>query len=151
MPRMLRCVESGNIAGRIPASPAPTMPSSALKTSEHRREKRHPFHWSVAIVFDSTEERSTFHGITLDLSLIGCSILTDHNIFSPHPVSILLAIPIEHPGGKNKIVEIKARMVYTVLSAGHRQFRCGIHFLEFKTNGRAVLKSAIERRAMTLA
>ena len=120
-----------------------------MTSSEHRQEKRHPFHWPVAIVFDGTEDQDTYHGVTHDLSMIGCSILTEHNVFSEQPVSILLAIPIEQPGGRKRIVEIKARMVYTVLSAGHRKFRCGIHFLSFKAKGRAMLKRAIEMRAIS--
>jgi c-di-GMP-binding flagellar brake protein YcgR len=120
-----------------------------MKTAEHRQETRHPFHWPVAIVFDSTEDQETYHGVTKDLSLIGCSILTEHNVFSEHPVSILLSLPTEHPGGRRRIVEAKAQMVYTVLSAGHRKFRCGIHFLNFKGKGRATLKRAIEIRALS--
>ena len=120
-----------------------------MKTSEQRQEKRHPFHWPVAIVFDSTEDQDTYHGVTHDLSLIGCALLTEHNVFSERPVSILLAIPAEIPGGRRRVVEIKARMVYTVLSAGHRQFRCGVHFLNFKGKGRATLKRALETRAIS--
>lgn len=121
-----------------------------MTSAEHRQEKRHYFHWPVAIVFDSTENQDTYHGMTHDLSLHGCSILTEHNVFSEHPVSILLAIPLDHPGGRRRVVEAKASMVYTVLSSGHRQFRCGIHFLGYKGNGRTTLRQAIEMRAITL-
>lgn len=118
------------------------------KTPEHRKEKRHPFHWPVAIVFDSTEDQDIYHGVTHDLSLVGCAILTEHNVFSDQPVSILLSPPNEHAGGRRTIIEIKARMVYTVLSSGHRKFRCGIQFLSFKGKGRATLTQKIAGRAI---
>lgn len=122
---------------------------SQKKTAEHRQEKRYPFRWPVAVVFDSHEDRKTFHGTTHELSLSGCSLLTEHNIFSENAVSILLSAPAEHPGGSRRVVEVKARMVYTVLSSGHRKFRCGIHFVSFKQkDGRSILKRVIENRAM---
>ena len=120
-----------------------------MTTVEHRQDKRYPFHWSVAIVFDGTEDRDTYHGVTHDLSSRGCSILMEHNVFSEHPVSVLLAIPIEQPGGRRRIVEVKAHMVYTVLSSGHQKFRCGIHFLNFKGKSKAVLKRALDMRAIS--
>lgn len=124
------------------------MQNLVKKTAEHRQEKRHPFHWPVAIVFDSTEGKSTYHGTTHELSLIGCSIFTEHNIFTEHPVSILLSMPTDYPGGSRRVIEVKARMVYTVLASGVQKFRCGIHFLNFKGNGRVLLKNSIEKRAL---
>ena len=116
--------------------------------SDDRRETRYPFHWTVAIVFDSTASQDTYHGVTYELSLSGCSILMDDNVFSDQPVSILLAMPLDHPGQKKRVVEVKGRMVYTVLSAGHQQFRCGITFIKFKGNGRAALERAIKHRVI---
>lgn len=127
------------------------MPIKLKSSAEHRQARRYPFQWPVAIVFDSTEGQDIYHGTTHELSLGGCSILTEHNVFSDHTVSILLSIPTEHPGGRRRIIEVKARMVYTVLSSGHQRFRCGIQFLNFKGNGRATLTRAIDKRSMTLA
>lgn len=118
------------------------------KTAEHRQEKRHPLHWPVAIVFDSTDQQHTFHGTTHEISLSGCSILTEHNVFSDLPVSILLSAPIDHPGGRRRVIEVRAQMVYTVLSSGHQRFRCGIHFLKFKGNGRATLTRIVDERGL---
>lgn len=116
---------------------------------DQRKEKRFPFHWPVAIVFDATEHQQTYHGITHDLSMSGCSILTDHNVFSDVPVTILLSTPTDRPNGRKPLVEVKAQMVYTVLAAGKCQFRCGIHFLNFKGKGRSILQKAIDKRAMS--
>lgn len=120
-----------------------------MTSAEHRRAKRYPFQWKVAIVFDSSENQETYHGVTHDISTIGCAILTEHNVFSEQPISVLISLPAEHPGAARKLVEVKARMVYTVLSAGHQKFRCGIHFLNFKGSGRAALTRAFARRDIT--
>jgi c-di-GMP-binding flagellar brake protein YcgR len=121
-----------------------------MSDAENRREKRFPFKWEVAIVFDATDEQETYHGITKDISLGGCAILTEHNVYSEQPVSILIRLPAENPTGRTKIVEAKGRFVYTVLSAGHQKFRCGIEFTSFKGNGRSVLTKAIAKRDVTL-
>lgn len=120
-----------------------------MTSAEHRQEKRHPFRWPVAIVFDATDAADTYHGVTHEVSLHGCSILTEFNVFSESPVSILLSIPAGHPGGRRRVIEIHARMVYTVLSSGHQKFRCGIRFVRFKGDGRASLKRQIDQRAIS--
>ncbi len=120
-----------------------------MSESDHRRDRRYPFHWRVAIVFDATENKETYHGVTKDISLGGCAVLTEHNIFSEHQVSVLISLPAENPTGRRKVVEAKARMVYTVLSAGHQQFRCGIQFTGFKDSGRSILAKAFEKRDIT--
>ncbi len=117
-----------------------------MTSVEHRKTKRYPFQWKVAIVFDSTEDMETYHGVTNDVSISGCAVLTEHNVFSEQPISILISLPAEHPGGRRKLIEAKARMVYTVLSSGHRKFRCGVQFLSFKGGGRAALTRAFAKR-----
>jgi len=126
------------------------MLNATRKTAEHREAKRYPFHWPVAIVFDSADNQNTYHGVTHDVSASGCAILTDHNVFSEHTVTVLLSLPTDHPGGHRPVVEVKARMVYTVLSSGHNQFRCGIEFLKFKGPGHAKLNRVIEQRALKI-
>jgi c-di-GMP-binding flagellar brake protein YcgR len=117
-----------------------------MSDSDHRSDKRFPFKWKVAIVFDSTENQDTYHGVTNDISLGGCAILTEHNVYSEQPVSVLLSLPAENPTGSHRIVEAKGRMVYTVLSAGHQKFRLGIQFTSFKQGGRSTLAKAFAKR-----
>lgn len=47
------------------------------------------------------------------------------------------------------MVDIKARAVYTVLSAAHGRFRTGFEFIAFKEDGRGNLKRAIDVRAIS--
>lgn len=122
-----------------------------LDTETERKHPRYPMHWKVAIVFDETEHMPTFHGITNEISQEGLSLLTDHNIFSEEPVTLLLALPPKNSARRSKIVEIRAHMVYTVHSAGHDQFRIGMHFERFKGNGRKLLEACLKERAILLA
>lgn len=119
-----------------------------IKTAEHREDKRYPFRWPVAIVFEHSEGRDTYHGTTHELSLGGCSVLTEHNVYTQKPIALLLSAPGEHPGASRNVLEIKARMVYTVLSSGHQKFRCGIQFVNLKPSDKSKLSRAVERRAL---
>lgn len=116
-----------------------------------RQAQRFPFHWAVAIVFDSKEGKRTFHGTTHDVSTQGCAILTEHNVFSEYPVSILLALPAANPAGQKRVVQAKGRMIYTVHSSGHRKFRSGIQFIEFADNSKQLLQSALDERMNSVA
>jgi hypothetical protein len=115
-----------------------------------RKFPRYPMRWKIAIVFDETENLPTYHGITNEISEEGLSLLTDHNLFSENAVTLLLAIPPKHSAQRSKIVEIRARMLYTVHSSGHDQFRIGVHFERFKGNGRKLLESNLKERSIVL-
>ncbi len=124
------------------------MPNESRElTVDHRKHPRYHVHWRVAIVFGEQGERETFHGKTYDLSLSGASIYSDHNVFVEEPVKVLLAIPSYVTNKPDKIIEISARMIYTVLSASHHQFRTGLHFQRFKSGGRKILEENLAKRA----
>lgn len=120
-----------------------------MTSSEHRNSKRYPFKWRGAIVFPSIDQEETYHGVTHDISAGGCAVLTEHNVYSEETVSVLISLPAENPTGRHKVIEAQARIVYTVLSSGHRKFRCGIQFLQFKGNGRSLLTKAFAKRDIT--
>lgn len=120
-------------------------------TKDKREERRIPLKLNVAIVYHKHVDaatRPTFHGTTNDVSLSGISVVVRSNIFNDGDVKVLLAIPPEHTGGQQKIVEATARMVYTVYSSAHDAFRIGMNFQGFKGNGKELLKGAIERRSI---
>ena len=121
------------------------------KTKELRAHPRYPMRWPVALVFDETDTRSTLQGAVHDISAEGASILTDINIFSVAPVTVLIAIPPLHAGQRKTIVEVRGRMRYTVHSSAHGRFRIGIHFETFVADGRAVLQRSLKERAMGLS
>lgn len=114
---------------------------------QQRKVPRFPFHWKATVVFDERDERPRLNGHTKDISIQGCAILTDHNVFSNYPVTILLQLPIEHPAKPRRLVEVKGRMVYTVLAANHHQFRFGIEFTKFTPGSRELLQTALDDRS----
>ncbi|MGB4468539.1 MAG: PilZ domain-containing protein [Azovibrio sp.] len=116
---------------------------------ENRVHKRFHFHWPVALVFDHFKDKAkntTYHGTTHELSLSGCSLLTDYNVYSNHPLTLLISLPAESPLGKRKVLEIRARMCYTLLACDIDRFRSGIEFMNFKGDARHQLQQAIESR-----
>ena len=115
---------------------------------EHRKHYRHPIHWRIAMVHKNGSRNDIYHGHTNDLSMWGASILVDHNIFVMSDVVLLLAIPPQHAGQKETIVEIQCRMVYTVLDSEHGRFRIGIRFRHFKGEGKRTLSNVLAKRAI---
>lgn len=116
---------------------------------EQREELRLPLQLKVAIVYHEHEDaatRPTFHGRTNDISIQGLSILVAENVFHDGFVTVLLAIPPEHIGGYQRIIEAKAKMAYTVFSSEHDTFRIGLNFSNFKRNGKSLLSDFIEAR-----
>ena len=115
--------------------------------AEQRKHPRYRVHWRVAIVHGKEGKHEIFHGRTHDLSISGASVYSDHNIFVEEPVSVLLAMPPLTAESREKIVEIRCRMVYTVLASSHHQFRIGLHFLHFKGEGRNLLLENLSQRS----
>lgn len=117
---------------------------------ENRESPRYIAHWRIAIVFDETENRSTIHGHTYDLSLSGTSIHTDHNIISNTPVTILLSPPVAYEGERQKIIEAKAKLAYSVYSGSNFCFRVGLHFIQFKNDGMQVLEDILNNLPLVI-
>ncbi len=118
------------------------------QSSESRQDKRYPLHWTIAVVRQTADGPRTHRGRTHELSLGGCSMLTEDNFLADQPVTIHLAAPAEQPGAKPPVLEIKARMVYIVLAAGKQKFRCGFQFLNFQDNGRKTLDRLLQGRTV---
>lgn len=116
---------------------------------ERRSELRVPLKMDVSVVYHQHKNavtRPTYRGVTSDISIHGVSIVVDHNIFTDDDVTLLIGLVPESPNGPRKIIEVIARMVYTVYSPQHYAFRVGARFKEFKRNGRALLAANIEQR-----
>jgi hypothetical protein len=123
---------------------------SAAKSVDHRKGNRHPLHWRIALVYDNGGKNEIYHGRTHDISVTGASIYVDHNIFLTEVV-MLLAVPPLHIGKKETIIEIKCRMIYTVLDGEQRRFRIGIRFLHFKADGKKILTDILSKRVIPKA
>ena len=120
------------------------------ETEEHRKSLRYPLHFQAAVVYHQHKDaatRPTFHGRTGDLSIAGASLVLDHNVFHSDDVTILLAVPAVHPGESKRIIEITAKMVYTVFSPPHDAFRIGLAFQQFKGTSKSLLETILEQRS----
>jgi len=115
------------------------------------REPRYVAHWRIAIVYEDDEKNEIFHGRTYEVSLKGASIFSDHNIFFTGRVTILLAVPWYRGKQKEKIIEIKGRMVYTILSSDGHQFRIGLQFLSFKEGEERYIAVGLQDRRLITA
>ena len=119
-----------------------TMPKK-FGTTDHRGAARYHVRWKIALIFDEHEHKPTYHGKTDDLSLSGTGMHTDTNTFTKAPVLVLLAPPPLHPGHRQKVIEIRARQVYSVYSGDAMCFRLGFEFLHFKGDGLQILKDRL--------
>ena len=112
---------------------------------QQRQVQRFPFHWEVAIVFDDREGKKTFHGTTHDISVMGCAILTEHNVFTSEELLVEVHLPPENTGRQPKVLKIKAKMVYTLYSADHYCFRTGLLFRSYQENALALLEAKLHQ------
>ena len=111
--------------------------------SVNRSLARYRVRWKIALVFDEVEHEPTQHGRTHDLTLVGTGMLTNRDIFADSRVVVLLAIPPLYRDGRQSIVEVEARQIYSVYSGETSCFRLGLEFTEFKGEGLAVLKEGL--------
>ncbi|MBB5191488.1 hypothetical protein HNQ50_002218 [Silvimonas terrae] len=115
-----------------------------IPVQDMRKESRYLVNWRVAIVYSETEERLSFRGRAFDISNSGFSLHSDFSLPGSDRVTVLISIPATAAGMRPKIVEVKSRVVYTVLSGD--LFRTGIQFVEFKGDGKNLLKQTLAGR-----
>lgn len=118
-----------------------------IRLEDMRGERRVPLHLHTALVYHQhpdVKSRPTFHGISHDLSMSGLSLIVDYNIHTEDDVTVLIALPPREVDGDKKIVEATARMIYTVYTGQYQAWRVSLAFLEFKRDGEARLREAVE-------
>lgn len=113
---------------------------------ENREPRRRVVHWRIAIVFDEAEKRPSIHAHTHDLSLSGASVHTDHNVATNTLVTVLLSPPVAYEGERQKVIEIRAKLVYSVYSGSNFCFRIGLNFIKFKNEGLQILKDMLDNQ-----
>lgn len=113
---------------------------------ENREPRRRVVHWRIAIVFDEAEKRPSIHAHTHDLSLSGASVHTDHNVATNTLVTVLLSPPVAYEGERQKVIEIRAKLVYSVYSGSNFCFRIGLNFIRFKNEGLQILKDMLDNQ-----
>lgn len=115
-----------------------------MTMKKQRQHARYPLSWRIALIFDETGERVALHGKTRDLSLYGAAMHTHHNVVGAGTQIVLMAPPPLSKDDGQTIIEIKARIVYSVYSSENMCFRVGLQFTEFMNDSRAVLQARLE-------
>lgn len=115
-------------------------------SKEIRESSRYLARWRIAIVFDEMENRPTIHGYTHDLSLNGVSVHTDHTVVSSTPVTVLLSPPMAYEGERQKLIEIRSKLAYSVYSGSNFCFRVGLNFIKFKNDGLQILQGILDNQ-----
>lgn len=100
------------------------------KPEDARRATRFRVKWRAAIVTGSGKNEVIYHGWLKDISTAGTAI------FSEHPIPLLKSFDlyIEIPaisGQKERILTLKARIVYAVYDGEASEFRTGMEFTKF--------------------
>ncbi len=117
-----------------------------MAIEDNRATPRYRAHWKISIIFDAAEKKPIVHSYTNDLSLSGTAVNTDLNVSSTKPVTVLLFPPLTYGEDKQKTIEIRANLVYTIYSGSDSCFRIGLHYISFKGDGMKVLKDRLDRQ-----
>ncbi|MDE2585799.1 MAG: PilZ domain-containing protein [Betaproteobacteria bacterium] len=112
---------------------------------EQRQHPRYPARWPCAIIFDH-DPAHNYHGHTHDLSQGGAAILSDYNVPSHGPFTLLLSVPPIQSGVRPMVLEIRCHMAYSVHSHRHSCFRHGAQFVGFNGSTRQQLAQALNER-----
>ncbi|GAB7127323.1 hypothetical protein JCM19000A_18300 [Silvimonas sp. JCM 19000] len=114
--------------------------------SNKRNEARYLVNWRVAIVYQDKDSHLSFRGRAFDIGMGGFSLHSDYSLPVSDRVTVLISVPAAAAGMRARIVEVKSRVVYTVLSSEFDGFRTGVYFTEFKGDGEALLKHTLAGR-----
>ena len=107
------------------------------------RAQRYAVHWKIGVMYAKAGKREIFHGKTFEVSVSGASFLSQHNVFMEGEVTALLALPWYRDNINEKLIEIKGRVIHTVLSSETNSFRTGLQFISFKNDTGYLLEIAL--------
>jgi len=109
-----------------------------------RHVARYKVTWKIALIGHKAKDKPAYLlGRTHDLTQEGTGMLTHKDLFSESPVVLLLALPPTHRNGRQKVIEIRARQIYSVYSGETSCFRLGFEFISYKRDGFAELKEGL--------
>ena len=114
---------------------------------EKRRAPRFHARWIIKCLCSCTikeEEKIVYQGVTRDVSALGVSMVSNHNICAQKALSVQLTIPALHKGDQETVLYIGSRTTYTVVKDG--SFITGIELLQFEQDGAQILREHLEER-----
>jgi hypothetical protein len=121
------------------ASAASTAPSQG--SSAERQYDRMQVDWRFALQCGDPKSPQTFHGRAANISIAGVGLLCDNNIPFRDDARLFLLMPSISFGEKEQIIEVRSRIIYSILSG--RAFQIGLKFLEFYGDSKSILAKRI--------
>lgn len=119
-------------AEAAPASPADT-PKPRTRTEEARRATRFRVKWRAAVVTGSGDSEVIYHGWLKDISTAGTAVFSEHPIPLLKTFDLYIEVPAL-PGQKERILTLKAHIVYAVYDGEAAEFRTGMEFTKFASS-----------------
>jgi len=132
-------------AAELFCEPEPPLPFDS-PIEEKRSDPRFLVNWRVVVVNERDGKKAFFHGRAHDISMGGLCLLSDHNLSFNNSVTVLISVPPDSAKQKPYVVEVRSRIVNTVLASNIRQFRIGIRFVNFKDGDKRFLEQYLAER-----
>jgi hypothetical protein len=116
-------------------------PSASQGSSAERQHERMQVDWRFALQCGDPKKPHTFHGRAANISMGGVGLQCDNNIPFRDDARLFLLMPAISCGEKEQIIEVRSRIIYSILSG--RSFQVGLKFLEFYGDSKAILAKRI--------
>jgi hypothetical protein len=118
-------LEASSPGKSIAAEEIAPIKSPAAKEPERRQDIRHPFHWRA--VMRKEGGRDTLSR-TLEISKSGCSLVLAENHYPGQKITLFLEVPAAHPGMRNDVISLAAKIIRATLSSANGGFVLGMQF-----------------------
>lgn len=133
------------------AAKTASIPAPKPKTEEARRATRFRVKWRTAIVTGSGDSEVIYHGWLKDISTAGTAIFSEHPIPLLKSFDLCIEVPAV-PGQKERILTLKARIVYAVYDSEAMEFRTGMEFTKFSSgNDQTFLATYLNKNCHALS
>ncbi|HRE17560.1 MAG TPA: PilZ domain-containing protein [Rhodocyclaceae bacterium] len=138
----------GVLGAAEPVSPEELVPQAEAAPppeAQRRADPRFRVRWKAGVVNGEGAARKIIVMRTVDISLGGMAVLCHDKVPPAEQHTVLVVMPPLMSGTKEVIVEIRAKIVYSVLDTSKDCFRLGVRFLEFKKDGLKLLKDRLTK------
>ena len=114
---------------------------------EKPNHSRYATNWGVRFLCDCKKcdkEISIYRGIAQEISTLGVTLLSDHQICQQKKVAMQLMIPSLLNGAHQKIIKIIGNSIATIMK--EEKFLTEIQFMYFEENGQKELEKSLYQR-----
>ena len=132
--------ETVNAEDLVPQAEAAPPPEA-----QRRADQRFRVRWKTGVVLGDGPSRKVIVMRTVDISLGGMAVLCNDKVPPADQYTVLVVMPPLQSNAKETIVEIRGKIVYSVLDTSKDCFRLGVRFLEFKKDGHKLIKERLDK------